>query len=226
MPSTASPPIRILLADDDELIRYGLQAVFQGETGIEVVGEAGDGRTAIALARTLQPDIVLMDIGMPLVDGVAATAEICRAWPHVKVVMLTTYAEDRYVQEAIKHGAAGYLLKNTPPQDLIHLIQTAYRGYLQFSPALGAQLCPPQVAAAPIATDCCWQGATPREREVIELIAEGANNREIAQALCITVKTVKNHVSNILSRMGMRDRTQLAIWANTAGQISPYSLSA
>ncbi len=213
-------PIRVLLVDDEEIIRYGLKAILQMENGVEVVGEACDGQAAIALAQTLKPDVILMDISMPVLDGVAATETIVQMLPQSKVLILTTHDEEQYLAEALQRGAAGYLLKNTPPQDFVHLIQTTHRGYLQLSPSLGQTLLTQLQSATPqpaaCETACDWQGATPREQEVIKLIAGGANNREIAQMLYITEKTVKNHVSNILNRMGLRNRTQLAIWANRA----------
>ena len=220
-------PIRLLLVDDEALIRYGLKAIAELDGGIEVVGEACNGEEAIALADALSPDVILMDIAMPVKDGVAATGEICQMLPEVKVLILTTHNEDEYLAQAMDKGASGYLLKNTPPQDFIHIIQTTHRGYLQFSPSLATQLS--QTLNATTAQQRKtreWEGATPREQEVIRLIAQGANNREIAQALYIAEKTVKNHVSNILSRMGLRDRTQLAIWANNAAINQSYSLTA
>lgn len=209
-------PIRLLLVDDEDIIRYGLNAILQCEAAIEIVGEACNGQAAVAQARRLKPNIVLMDIGMPLMDGVSATEKICQALPDVKVLILTTSTEDSHLHDAIHRGAAGYLLKNIPPEDFIHIIQSTYKGYMQFDPTMGKklhqQLKPPTPGT--IASD--WKGVTPREQEVLQLIAEGANNREISQRLHIAEKTVKNHVSNILSRVGLRDRTQLAIWANTA----------
>ncbi len=219
-------PIRLLLVDDEALIRYGLKAIAELDEAIEVVGEASNGEEAIALAETLQPDVVLMDIEMPVKNGVEATVEICTMLPEVKVLILTTHSDDKYLVQAIEKGASGYLLKNTPPQDFIHIIQTTHRGYLQFSPSLAPQICQNLKASQAHQHKIReWKGATPREQEVIRLIAQGANNREIAQGLYIAEKTVKNHVSNILSRMGLRDRTQLAIWANNAAINQSYSVS-
>lgn len=219
-------PIRLLLVDDEALIRYGLKAITELDEAIEVVGEADNGAEAIALAETLKPDVILMDIAMPIKNGVEATMEIRKILPEAKVLILTTHAEDKYLAQAMEQGASGYLLKNTPPQDFIHIIQTTHRGYLQFSPSLASQISQTLISTrAQHHKTREWEGATPREQEVIRLIAQGANNREIAQELYIAEKTVKNHVSNILSRMGLRDRTQLAIWANDAAleQSSPLS---
>ena len=206
-------PIRVLLVDDEDIVRYGLNAIFQVDTGIEVVGEACDGKKAIAQAQALQPDGVLMDIGMPLMDGVTATGEICRALPQVKVLILTTHKEDRHLIEAMQQGAVGYLLKNTPPEDFIQIVQTTHKGYMQFGPSLRQILC--QQLKSPVLQKKPGNlmRVTPREQEVLQLITEGASNREIAGILHITEKTVKNHVSNILNRVGLRDRTQLAVWA-------------
>lgn len=209
-------PIRLLLADDEDIIRYGLNAILQCETAIEVVGEACNGQEAVEQAQRLVPDVVLMDIGMPGMNGVTATGEICQALPNVKVLILTTSTEDRHLHDAIQQGASGYLLKNVPPEDFIHIIQSTHKGYMQFDPAMGQKL--HQQLKPPAHNNAVndWKGVTPREQEVLQLIATGASNREISQSLHITEKTVKNHVSNILSRVGLRDRTQLAIWVNTS----------
>ncbi len=208
-------PIRILIADDEDIIRYGLSAMLQCETAIEIVGEACNGQEAIAQAQQLEPDIVLMDITMPLMDGVTATGQICQALPDTKVLILTTSTEDSHLYAAIQQGASGYLLKNIPPEDFIRIIQSAYKGYMQFDPTMGQtlhqRLQPPTSLNHAVGD---WKGVTPREQEVLQLIAEGANNREISQKLHIAEKTVKNHVSNILNRVGLRNRTQLAIWIN------------
>lgn len=205
-------PIRVLLVDDEDIVRYGLKAIFQTESMLEIVGEACDGKSAIDQAQALQPDVILMDISMPGIDGVAATGEIRRVLPQTKILILTTLEDDQHLVEAMQQGALGYLLKNTPPVDFIQIIQATHKGYMQLSPSMGQKLCqqlkPPSPPKAPMNS----RKVTPREQEVLELIAEGASNREIAQILHITEKTVKNHVSNILNRVGLRDRTQLAIW--------------
>ena len=207
--------IRLLLVDDEDIIRYGLSAILQCETAIEIVGQACNGQEAIAQAQQLRPDIVLMDIAMPVMDGVTATGQICQALPDVKVLILTTSAEDKHLHDAIQQGASGYLLKNIPPEDFIHIIQSTCKGYMQFDPTMGQKLYQQLKSPQPARPINDWKGVTPREREVLTLIAAGANNREISQTLHITEKTVKNHVSNILNRVGLRDRTQLAIWVNT-----------
>ena len=210
--------IRVLIVDDEEIVRYGLKAIFRSLPEVEVIAEASNGREAIAKALELQPDIILMDIAMPVMDGVTATGKIARSLPYIKVLILTTHDRDRYLIEAIQQGAVGFLLKNTPPEDFLHIIHATHKGYMQFGPSLGKVLsqqlsqqsnCSPKKLSQ-------LPKITPREQEVVQLIAEGASNREIATMLHITEKTVKNHVSSILSRVGVRDRTQLAIWANTS----------
>lgn len=213
---TLQKPIRVLLVDDEDIVRYGLKALIQGTTAIEIVGEASNGQEAIAQSQILQPDVVLMDINMPVMDGVTAAREISQAQPHVKVLILTTHDDAQNLVDAIQQGAMGYLLKNTPPEDFIYSIQQTYKGYMQLGPGLGQKLSQqlkPPTHQTPLDQA---KGITPREQDVLQLIAEGASNREIAQFLHITEKTVKNHVSSILSRVGVRDRTQLAIWANTS----------
>jgi DNA-binding NarL/FixJ family response regulator len=213
--ASSQKPIRLLLVDDEDIIRYGLNAILQCESAIEVVGEASNGQEAIEQAQRLQPDIVLMDISMPLMDGVAATGEICPRLPDVKILILTTSTEDIHLHDAIQQGAIGYLLKNIPPEDFIHIIQSAHKGYMQFDPTMSQKLYQQLKSPASRKPIQGLESITPREHEVLQLIGAGANNREISQTLHIAEKTVKNHVSNILNRLDLRDRTQLAIWFNT-----------
>lgn len=214
---TSQNPIRVLLVDDEDIVRYGLKAIAQGTPEIAIVGEAGTGKDAIAQAQALQPDVILMDINMPKMDGVTATQEIARLQPHAKILILTTHNESQYLVEAIQQGAVGYLLKNTPPEDFIQNIQQAHKGYLQLGPGLGQKLC--QQLKAPVRPQLDkLQHITPREQDVLKLVATGASNREISETLHIAEKTVKNHVSSILSQVGVQSRTQLAIWANTADE--------
>ncbi|MBX2864475.1 MAG: response regulator transcription factor [Leptolyngbyaceae cyanobacterium MAG.088] len=214
-------PVRVLLVDDEDLVRYALRSICEAHEFITVVGEAADGEAAIAQAQRLQPDVVLMDIGMPVLDGVNAMVQIHQMRPQTKVLILTVYGNDEHLIGAIQHGAAGYLLKNTPPEDVGPIICATHKGYLQIGPTLGQKLCQQLKATAspkPLTqTIDITLGITPREREVLALIAEGANNREIAQILHIAEKTVKNHVSSLLSRVGVRDRTQLALWQTQVG---------
>lgn len=207
--------IRLLLVDDQPLLRRGMRALLKSDGELEVVGEAGDGKAAIAQVEALQPDVVLMDIRMPVMDGVAATRALCQHTA-TKVLILTTFDDQEYVVQALHYGASGYLLKDTPFEELTQAIRLVHKGYTQLSPGLAsklvAQMSPP--TAPPDLSDL-----TPREQEILQWIARGASNREIAQTLYISEKTVRNHVTNILSRLGLRDRTQAAIYIHSA--ISP-----
>jgi DNA-binding NarL/FixJ family response regulator len=210
--------IRVLLVDDQSLVRQGLRALLELEPDLQVVGEAENGQSAIALVETLQPDVVLMDIRMPMMDGVAATREIVRRFASTKILVLTTFDDDEYVSEALRHGASGYLLKDTPSEELAAAIRGIHKGYTQLSPGLIEKVMAKVSAPAPmtaVTPPSGWEELTPREREVLRLIAHGASNREIAQTLHISEGTVKNHVTNILSRLNLRDRTQAAIFANS-----------
>lgn len=203
--------IRIILVDDQNIIREGLGSLLQAKTDLEVVGEAGNGQEAVQLALKLQPDVVLMDVRMPVMDGVAATRLLHEQAPDIKILILTTFDDDEYITKAMAYGAKGYLLKDTPSEELATAIRSIHKGYTQIGPGLFDKLMvsnshpspPPELAEL-----------TPREREVLSLIAQGYNNREIAQTLFISERTVKNHVNSILHRLNLRDRTQAAIWAN------------
>ena len=207
--------INLLLVDDQNLIRQGLKALLELEPDLCIVGEAENGVVAIERVKTLQPSVVLMDIRMPVMDGVTATREICRQFPHVNVLILTTFDDDTYVSAAIEYGAKGYLLKDTPSEEIAAAIRAVDRGYTHLAPGMLAKVM--SRAAEQLATRLPPQlnELTPRELEVLKLIAKGANNREIAQALYISEGTVKNHVTNLLNRLNLRDRTQAAIFANT-----------
>ncbi len=210
--------IKVLLVDDQNLIRQGLKALLELEADLEIIGEAENGEQAIKLSEQLQPDVILMDIRMPIMDGVAATREIQKRCPGIKILVLTTFDDDEYIKAALQNGAMGYLLKDTPSEELAVAIRAVYKGYTQLGPGIVKKLVtqfstltstqslpvPPSLAEL-----------TPREKEVLQLIAIGANNREIAQQLYISEGTVKNHVTNILNRLNLRDRTQAAIVANT-----------
>lgn len=206
--------IKILLVDDQSLIRRGLKALLSFEVDFQIVGEADNGEIAINRVEILQPDVVLMDIRMPIMDGVAATREISQRFPQTKVLVLTTFDDNEYVTQALQYGAVGYLLKDTPPEELAQAIRTVHKGYTQLSPGIGKKIIA-QIPAPLTNHPEGWEQLTPREQEILQLIAKGASNREIAQTLYISEKTVKNHVTNILSRLGLRDRTQAAIWANS-----------
>lgn len=207
--------IKILLVDDQSLIRRGLKALLKTETILEIVGEAENGKEAIERIKELQPNVVLMDIRMPIMDGVAATKIICQQFPATKVLVLTTFDDDEYVSQALKNGAAGYLLKDTPPEELVQAIQAVEKGYTQLAPGLAQKLLQkPTVLSSNLPPG--WEELTAREKEILSLIAKGASNKEIAEALYIAEKTVKNHITSILSRLNVRDRTQAAILVNSA----------
>lgn len=209
--------IRVLLVDDQSLIRQGLKALLELEPDLQVVGEAENGQIALQLVETLQPDVVLMDVRMPVMDGVAATREIGRN-ACTKVLVLTTFDDDEYVAAALRYGAMGYLLKDTPSEELAAAIRAVDKGYTQLGPGLVEKIMakvPVAAPAKPASPPPTWAELTPREQEVLQLIATGASNREIAQALYISEGTVKNHVTNILNRLNLRDRTQAAIFANS-----------
>jgi len=212
--------IRVLLVDDQSIIRRGLKALLKFETSLQIIGEAENGEMAIAQVEALQPDVVLMDIRMPIMDGVAATREIKQRFGQTQILILTTFDDQEYVTQALKYGAAGYLLKDTPPEELVQGIQAVAKGYTHLSPGLMTKLMQFNNTSvtsntAPIITPPGWDELTPREKEILELIGEGATNREIAEKLYISEKTVKNHLTHIFSRLNLRDRTQAAILVNS-----------
>lgn len=210
--------IRVLVVDDQELVRQGLSGLLATQPDFEIVGEAATGQDAIAQVESLNPDIALMDIRMPGMDGVAATREICQHFAATKVLVLTTFDDTEYVCQAMKFGAKGYLLKDTPLEDLAIAIRSIYRGYTYLGPGLYEKATvesPPALLPNPAPYPPQIAELTPRERQVLRLIAKGENNREIARSLFITEKTVKNYVSQILNRLGFRDRTQVAIFVNS-----------
>lgn len=210
--------IKVLLVDDQGLIRQGLRVLLELEPDLEIVGEAENGEQAINLVAKFQPDVVLLDIRMPIMDGVAATREIQKRFAKTKILVLTTFDDDEYVSAALQNGAMGYLLKDTPSEELAVAIRAVYKGYTQLGPGIVKKLLTQFSHVAltqspPVPSSLAE--LTPREKEVLQLIATGASNREIAQQLYISEGTVKNHVTNILNRLNLRDRTQAAIWANT-----------
>jgi DNA-binding NarL/FixJ family response regulator len=210
--------ITVLLVDDQSLIRQGLKALLELEPDLEIVGEAENGEIAINLVEKLHPNVVLMDIRMPIMDGVAATKEIQKQFPTTKVLVLTTFDDDQYVKVALQNGAMGYLLKDTPSEELAVAIRAVDKGYSQLGPGIVKKLLTQFTSTTPnpiLFIPPSLTELTLREKEVLRLIATGASNREIAQKLFISEGTVKNHVTNILSRLNLRDRTQAAILANT-----------
>jgi DNA-binding NarL/FixJ family response regulator len=215
--------VRVLIVDDDALMRAGLRAVLSSDDAIEVVGEAGDGRAAVAEARARRPDVVLMDIRMPGVDGISATRELLAGLPDVKVAILTTFEQDDYIFGALNAGASGFLLKRTKPEELIAAVHTLAAGDSLLSPSVTRRVIE-RMAGQPV-TDSSARDRldelTPREREVLELIARGLSNAEIAAALVIEGSTVKTHVKRVLMKLHLRDRVQAVIFAYESGLTPP-----
>jgi DNA-binding NarL/FixJ family response regulator len=209
-----SSEVRVLVVDDQHLVREGIASLLSVQEGLVVVGTASNGLEALERTRSTQPDVVLMDIRMPELDGVQATAQLKLEHPDVQVVMLTTFDDERYVREALQAGAIGYILKNIPSRDLAEAVRSAHRGIYQLDPAAMQKLAQ---EVRPARTERALEDLTARETEVLKLVALGTTNREIAVRLQVSEGTVKNHVSNILSRLGLRDRTQAAVYASEQG---------
>lgn len=199
--------IRILIADDHFVVRQGLNTLLVNRNGMEVVGEAATGQEAIDLARTLQPDVIIMDMIMPEVDGPQAIAVIRQENPNARILVLTSFGEDKKVTAALQAGAMGYLLKDSSPDDLFHAIRSVYRGNLVLPQKLAINLIQPPFAQPAL------DQLTEREAEVLKLVAQGQTNAEIGRTLTIGVATVRTHVGNLLSKLGFSNRTQLALFA-------------
>ena len=218
-----TPRVKVLIVDDDALMRAGLRGVLASDEGIELVGEADDGRQAAYRTRLLEPDVVVMDVRMPDLDGISATREVLEAFPEVKVVILTTFEQDDYIFGALSAGASGFLLKRTRPEELIAAIHTIAAGDSLLSPSVTSRVIE-QMAGLPApdaAGDPRLEELTTREREVLEHVARGLSNAEIAAALVIEESTVKTHVKRILAKLGARDRVQAVIFAYETGLIRP-----
>jgi DNA-binding NarL/FixJ family response regulator len=216
--------VRVLVVDDQALMRDGIASLLSLERGITVVGTAANGEEAVRQVAELQPDVVLMDVRMPVMDGVAASAHIRRDSADMPILMLTTFDDDALVLAALQAGANGYLLKDLPPADLAQAIRSASHGIYQLDPTIAAKLIAARVqrTPAPPAPPAALPGRrveelTERERDVLRLVSTGATNREIADQLFIGEATVKSHISNILGRLGLRDRTQAAMYARDHG---------
>lgn len=217
--------IRVLIVDDHAMVRQGLRTFLELQDGselpIEVTGEAANGIEAVQLAKRTQPNIVLLDLMMPEMDGLQATPKILEASPNTRVIILTSFGEEDKVLPAIRAGAHGYLLKDIPPTELVQAVREAYLGKVQLHPDVAKKLMSAVAAkespAAKPATGDSESGLTEREREVLQLIANGMNNRDIAAKLVISEKTVKTHVSNILAKLNLDDRTQAAVYALRRG---------
>jgi DNA-binding NarL/FixJ family response regulator len=216
--------IRVLLADDQALVRAGFRALLDAQEDIEVAGEAEDGRQAVELTRQLKPDVVLMDIRMPVLDGLAATREIAadRKLDSARIVILTTFELDEYVFEAIRSGAAGFLVKDTKPTELIEAVRVVAGGEALLSPSVTQRLIAEFAARAkePPASSALEE-LTEREREVMALAAGGLSNEEIANRLVVSTATAKTHVSRAMVKLGARDRSQLVVLAYETGLVRP-----
>ncbi len=220
--------IRILIADDDQLVRAGLRMMIETQDDLEVIGEANDGRQAVQLARELRPDVVLMDIRMPEIDGIEATREIVagddgRRCP--RVLILTTFELDEYVYEAVRAGASGFLLKRTPPEDLLDGLRLANAGDGLLAPSVTKKLmrefARTTTGRTPGEVEHELERLTDREREVLILMARGGSNREIAADLYVAESTVKTHVQRVLMKLGLRDRVHAVVFAYESGLIRP-----
>jgi DNA-binding NarL/FixJ family response regulator len=228
--------IRVLLADDQNLIREGLKALLEQEPDLEVIADVDNGCDAVSQTEALRPDVVLMDLTMPKMDGIAATQNICERFPEIRVLVLTASDDGVSIKMALQVGARGYLLKDMSPDELANAVRTAHKGFTQLSPGILQKAMAADVPTPPLETERSTNNVLPfaapqrrstsdlppgfmkltaRERQVLKLIAEGSSNREIAQTLDISEGTVKNHVASILGRLNLRDRTQAAIIANT-----------
>ena len=213
--------LRVLIADDDDLMRAGLRAVLSSDDTIDVVAEAADGREAVRLAGALQPDVVLMDVRMPGMDGIAATREIAAALPLSRVLILTTFEDDDYVFGALRAGASGFLLKRTRPEQLIAAVHTIAAGESLLSPSVTRTVIR-QMARSPqpdVAANRRLRELTPREREVLRLVARGLSNAEIAAKLVVEGSTVKTHMKRILAKLELRDRVQAVILGYETGLV-------
>jgi len=218
-PSPSERKIRVLLVDDHTVVRQGLRLFIEMQNDMEVVGEGSNGLEAVELAARLKPDVILLDLLMPQMEGVEATRKILERNPHSRILILTSFGEDDKVFPAIRAGAQGYLLKDIQPRDLVQAIRETHLGKAQLHPDIARRLMmavsgdSPIKEPAPASLPAELLELTERERDVLDLIARGLTNREIAEKMVISEKTVKTHVSNLLDKLGLEDRTRAAIWA-------------
>ena len=213
--------VLVLVVDDQHLIREGIASMLDVQDGVEIVGMAENGRDAIEKATALAPDIILMDIHMPVMDGIEATEKLRQQLPDTQVVMLTTFDDEEYIIRSLRAGASGYLLKDIPVNDLAQAVRLAHAGVYQLAPEIAGKLVGNlTIEGSTTKSDDFTHNLTKRELEVLSLIATGASNREIAKQIFVSEGTVKNHVSNILGQLGVRDRIKAAIIAIEHGLIS------
>jgi DNA-binding NarL/FixJ family response regulator len=216
------PPVRILIVDDQELFREGLHTLLAIQPDLQVVGEARNGEDALRLAGALKPDVILMDLRMPVLNGVAATRQLKRTQPEIKVIVLTTFDDDEDVFEGLRAGAVGYLLKDVASEQVVEAIRAVARGAAFLQPAITGKVIAEFARLSPFLAPQAHSLVEPlseRELEILRRLSQGASNKEIADDLVITVGTVKNHVTSILAKLGVRDRTQAALKAKELGMI-------
>jgi DNA-binding NarL/FixJ family response regulator len=218
---TAGAEVRILLADDHQLVRRGVRLILDAEPGLRVVAEAADGAEAVAAARKGGVDLAVLDVAMPRMTGLQAARQITRDSPHPRILMLSMYDNDQYFFESLKAGASGYVLKSVADQDLVAACHAAMRGETFLYPGVMSTLVRTYVERVRRGERVRTSALTPREDEVLKLIAEGSSSKEIADILTISIKTVERHRANILQKLGMRDRTELTRYAIRAGLIEP-----
>ena len=214
---------RVLIADDDNLMRAGLVELLSADSSIEIVGKASTGQEAVERTRRLDPDVVLMDVRMPDLDGIDATRQLTRAAPRTRVLILTTFEQDDYIFGALRAGASGFLLKRTPPEELIAAVHAVAAGDSLLSPSVTRRVID-RVAQQPtpdLADRAKVHELTPREREVLDLVARGLSNREIARELVVEESTIRTHVKRILMKLELRDRVQIVIFAYETGVNRP-----
>jgi DNA-binding NarL/FixJ family response regulator len=217
----------VLLCDDQALVRVGLRKIIEAEDDLEVVGEAGDGEDAVTEAISLRPDVVLMDIRMPVLDGIEATRRIVSARPTSRVLMLTTFGLDGYVYDALRVGASGFMLKDAPPEEIVAAVRIVANGDALLAPAITRAVIEefarrtPNTSPAQQPEPPALEELTPREREVLELLARGLSNPQICEQLVVSEATTKTHVARILQKLGLRDRIQAVIYAYETGLVQP-----
>jgi RNA polymerase sigma factor (sigma-70 family) len=212
--------IRLLLAEDHTIVRKGLRALLEGEVGVEVIGEAEDGREAVEMTRQLLPDVVLMDITMPGLNGLEATRQIKKWFPEVKVLVLTRHANEEYIFQILRAGASGYVVKKAAPTELVLAIQAVYRGDSFLSPSISRPVIEEYIRQAEAMIENSYDRLTDREREVLQLIAEGHSTQEIAELLHISIKTVQNHRARLMDKLNIYSTAELTRYAVRKGVIS------
>jgi DNA-binding NarL/FixJ family response regulator len=216
----------VLVVDDQALVRVGLRKILDAEPETDVVGEAADGESAVAEARRLEPDVILMDIRMPALDGIEATRRIVRDQPTTRVLILTTFGLDNYVYDALRAGASGFMLKDAPPEEIAAAVRIVASGEALLAPAITRSVIEEfarQPASAPAPPPRALEDLTPREQEVLDLLARGFSNPEICRRLVISEATAKTHVARILQKLDLRDRVQAVIYAYETGLVAPGS---